>query len=743
LGGQILGSANFNSRIRNDDVRAKVSNTDMLNASAYMEYVQGRVEKIFGGAYGVYDYKDKHFRAYFDEDGHAQTGYHKPFLGNAFINFRPTDTNNPLNTVEQIYGAGQGYLGEEEEDLMQNSSYILVDVPQTMQTYQDTEIFGAGESGGVGMGVDKAVAAAPATAHKASAIIDLLSGHFKAVYGGSYQEGVTRRTVVNVPEGSTFRAEAIFGGAYGLYNEYPCDVYESNVNWNSSDALVGGYRTGIYGGNNNCRRTLYSKVNINAPVYYDKTNTYYATVYGAGYGKDTWAQYTEVNLNGNAEPTKDGARVYEVYGGGQLGRVMNKKSVDAWASEANTQATAAYTTAHDSWVALSDEEKAETPEPEAPQAIDLSLGSGYTDNGLDNNLAVARNGKKYNTNVIINQGADVCGYMYKGSLSGAYAYGGGLGDAKIANTGDVHGTTFIGLFGGKVTKDLYAAGTVGSVNNKYNVPTDDFDSPFIASANAYIEGGTARNVYGGGWEGSVGYHDGAISESTTGDILGETHVVIGKLDGTSFINGIPAIERNAYGGGEGGAVFGTTNITLYKGFIGYRHFDAVPTTDTDLEYIKVDYIKAGDETTYSDYFQEKLHDETWTGDGTNRLYDSGCIFGGGYIDNSNVDVTNVKMYGGHVRNALCGVSTRLVEPMWNSTRVMYIATSLAVAEATITLVKAVRSIPTATSSDRQKYVSMVVRLALTKVWNWVTVMSSVAAISVMCIVPMRRKVNSM
>ena len=233
LGGQILNTANFDSRLRNDAVRSKVSNTDMLNASAYIEYVQGHVEKIFGGAYGVYDYKDAHFSEYFDGNGHAKTGYHKPFLDNAFVNFRPNDTNNPLNTVQQIYGAGQGYLGEEEEDLMQNRSYILIDVPQTMQTYQDTEIFGAGESGGVGMGVDPEEAKAPATAHKASAIIDLLSGQFKAVYGGSYQEGVTRRTVVNVPEGSTFRAEAIFGGAYGLYQEYPCDVYESNINWNS------------------------------------------------------------------------------------------------------------------------------------------------------------------------------------------------------------------------------------------------------------------------------------------------------------------------------------------------------------------------------------------------------------------------------------------------------------------------------------------------------------------------------
>ena len=630
LGGQIRNTANFDSRLRNGDVRSKVYNTDMLNASAYIEYVQGRVEKIFGGAYGVYDYKSEHFRAYFDEDGHAKDGYHKPFLDNAFVNFRPNNNNNPLNTVKQIYGAGQGYLGEEEEDLMQNRSYILIDVPQIMQTYKGTEVFGAGESGGVGMGVAKATADDPDTAHKASAIIDLLSGQFKAVYGGSYQEGVTRRTVVNVPTGSTFRAEAIFGGAYGLYEWFPCDVWEANVNWSSSDALVGGYRTGLYGGNNNCRRTFYGRVNVNAPVYYDKTNGYLATVYGAGYGKDTWSQYTEVNLNNNA-------RVYEVYGGGQLGRVMNKKTVDAWAPGAYDEALAA-------WNALPEEERAVTP---MPQVFDLSIGTtgtAYTDNGLDDPLATARNGKKYNTNVIINQGADVCGYMFNGSLSGAYAYGGGLGDVNVPNTGDVHGTTYIALLGGKVTKDLYAAGTVGSVNNKYDIANDDFNQPFIASANAYIEGGTARNVYGGGWRGSVGYHVGAIDASRAGDILGETNVIIGKKDGDSFINGLPAVERNAYGGGEGGAVFGTTNITLNKGFIGYRHFSSVPTTDTDLDYIQVG----------SDYYQEKLHDETWSGDGSNRLYDSGCIFGGGYIDNSSVDFTKVKMYGGVVRNSLFG-----------------------------------------------------------------------------------------
>ena len=677
LGGCIIGGTevlkenkNFKSHINNGSLdgvykynATSNANPTHLYADAYIEYIQGRVEKIFGGCYGVYDYTDPLFGKYFydknvlDKDlpagkerGQARDGYCKPKLDHAFINFRPMDVNNPLNTVGQIYGAGQGILGEKEENTLQNSSYILIDVPQTMKNFKGTEIFGAGECGGVGMYYD--LSGANSDYDKASAIIDLLSGEVKATYGGSYKEGITRRTVVNVPTGSTIKLEKIFGGAYGVRNDVACDVYESNVNWNSADAIVGNYQTGIYGGNNAYRRTLYSKVNISAPVYYDKGNEYYATVYGAGFGEDTWAQYTEVNLNGNEDPAKDGAKVYEVYGGSQLGKVMNKKSVDAWKTDADTKATAAYTTAHAAWEAAyeADPENTTDPEPQKPNSIPLLL-EGYTDNGLANALATY----KYNTNVRINKGAVVCGYMYNGKLSGAYAYGGGLGDAKKESSGDVYGTTFIGLYGGRVVKDIYAAGTVGSVNNRFNVAKDDFDNDFIATANAYIEGGTTRNVYGGGWEGSVGYHVGDAFASTAGDIPGETNVVIGILkdnletsDGTNdfyFYHGIPSIERNAYGGGEGGAVWGSTHVTFNNGYIGYT-YNPSGSDDSDTENI-------------DEHYEEKIIDETVTDtDGhvqpNSNLDDSGCIFGGGYIDNSNVDVTNIKMYGGHVRNAIFG-----------------------------------------------------------------------------------------
>ena len=101
---------------------------------------------------------------------------------------------------------------------------------------------------------------------KASAIIDLMRGNIGAAYGGSLSEGVTRRTVVNVPTGSTINIGSIFGGAYGEDIYKPCDVIEAHVEYHSADAVLVNNRPrvennvtlgnplmlgAIYGGNNN------------------------------------------------------------------------------------------------------------------------------------------------------------------------------------------------------------------------------------------------------------------------------------------------------------------------------------------------------------------------------------------------------------------------------------------------------------------------------------------------------------
>ena len=576
LGGHILGTGNFEHYVL-PETRSKIHSADVLNASAYVGFFQGRIVDIFGGCNGNYDYSG---------DEYYQT-VKKPFLDNAFINICPRDHND--NEIKNyIFGAGLGREGERAGDKMQNRSYILIDIPDDLERFKHLQVFGAGSYDGLGMGVAKNVADNPATADEASAIIDLLHGQIDAVYGASFNEGITRRAIVNIPSGSTIKLNNIFGGAYGLSNDKPCDAYEAHVNWNSSDAQV---KNAIYGGNNNARRTFYGFVNINDIVYSDKEKDYQATVYGAGYGENTWSQYTEVNLN-------EGATVYEVYGGGNAGKVLNKESVTAWKASDGTLYT--------------------------------SLPEGYTDNGLNSSLVTANSlSSKTNTNVNIYRGATVNGYCY----------GGGLGE-----TATVSGTTFIGLLGGKVVKDLYAGGTSGAVMNAYETQNN---TTFTAKTNAYILGGSVRNVYGGGWKGSVGKHVGDITASSSTDIDGETNVVVGirKEYASNFANygfycGVPTIERNVYSGGEGGAVYGTANLTINNGYIGYVYHPLWQDDPT---------------TAWNEHYEKKLHDETWTDHvGLNRLVGSGNAFGGGYIDNSSVDFTNIKMYGGYVRNSVFG-----------------------------------------------------------------------------------------
>ncbi len=708
LGGRILGKVDFSAKV-NPETLSKVYQYDasknptpaVLTASSYTEYVQGRVDNIFGGCYGDYDYSDLHYKDYTyyaGEEGipegkkagmSRREDFYKPRLDNAFVNFKPN--TNARNTVSRVFGAGQGHTLDSDRDIMQNRSYILIDVPQDLSNYTGMEVFGSGASTGLGMkdtfnGLDASPTLYTADKDKYSAIIDLARGQIAAAYGGSFHEGITRRTLVNVMKGSTIQLGSIFGGAYGEVTLKPCDVYEANVEYhsdvakliyspvrtekdnNNNDVVLGDsrYKGAIYGGNNQERRTIYGKINIDAPVLQQhyKYGLTKATVYGAGCGANTWSEYTEVNLN-------DGAQVYEVYGGGEAGRVINAESVQAYMNNPKWLSVSDLTEVSDArWIAAWKMGGGYDPVGFETQFSNGSI-TGYSGNASTNlNNSLARTAEvddratktnKYNTNVIINKGAYVANY----------AYGGGLGTEGVDGSGGVYGTTYIALLGGRVNKDIYAAGTSGDVCDIFGTKN------FTASATAYIQGGSVRNVYGGGWEGSVGKHTGAtvtvggktktliFAGPTTDDILGETHVVIGKTDGTSFTDGLPAIERNAYGGGEGGAVFGTTHLTLYNGFIGYRRYDVAPGTAGKTEWASgIASIKKGD-----DYYYEKLNDETWDAsqsrsvtqssswtpaDSLNRLKDSGCLFGGGYVDNSSVDDSNVKMYGGHVRNAIFG-----------------------------------------------------------------------------------------
>ena len=639
LGGSVLGSndTDFADRIR-EEVKGMVDDKykeQVKKVKAYTEYTQGRVDRIFGGSYGGYDYKDEICQDHVQKD--EANNMKKPYVHNTFVNIRPN--TNASNAIEKVFGAGEGYSGDRDGDKSQDHSYVLIDIPDGITNFANTEIFGAGAFNGLGMNVPAAnTFAENYDLNEVSAIIDLTRGTVAAAYGGSYAEGVTRRTVVNVPKESSINITNIFGGAYGTNILPPCDVYESNVNYmnTSENARVTG---AVYGGNNSERRTLYAHVNISSPVWSDKAKGYLAKIYGAGKGVDTWAEYTEVNL-------KKGAKVYEAYGGGEMGHVLNSSSVMKYMQTYKEKPSPDIASKDPKWskperwtgtVGSSDLKPEYLDAWKADWKAAWTFGDYYASRGeytqyyankyinLENTALVRkaemddRTGSEktytYNTNVIINEGATVTNYTY----------GGGYGSTADAMSGDVYGSTYVALLGGTVNKDIYAAGTAGSVDDLFGVgPKSDANpSGFIATANAYVESGTLRNVYGGGWRGSVGYN--ADFTTTEGDILGESHVVVGKLDGTSFLNGIPAVNRNVYGGGEGGGIFGTAYVTINNGRIGYRYEDG-------------NYV-------------ENLDDAA---PGDNLLDESGNVFGGGYVANSYVDVSKVDVYGGVIRGGLYG-----------------------------------------------------------------------------------------
>ena len=632
FGGTIWGEYedgyNYIARLRNaaeiSQLHGYTSGTpDVLKSSTYVEYLIGHVDSIFGGGYGSYDYNDTELYGV----GTAMPGQHS-----SFVNIRPKD--HAKNALKAVFGGGTGYPGNRDDDKAQDRSYVLIDIPDGKETFKDMEAFGAGSYNGLGMRYHLDTESGKtldeddnpiSNLDEASAIVDLLHGRIHNAFGGSYQEGVTRRTVVNVPAESTIQIDSIYGGAYGKYILPPCDVYETQVNYKntSENAQVFG---AIFGGNNNQRRSLFTKVNISSPVYSNKAKGYTGTVYGAGRGVNTWAEHTEVNL-------LKGANVYDVYGGGEMGHVLSAESVQKYMETFKDSPSAAILAEDPTWSKASPEDwhkawKAAwtlgsyyvpgASNDETPSTAFKNYATNKATNldriskreELDDNTAAQLAGKdvkKFNANVIVNEGATVSGY----------AYGGGLGSSSVASSGDVWGRTYVAVLGGEVKKDVYGGGRAGSVCNQFSI------DGFTASANAYVQGGTARNVYGGGYEGHVGSHAGAISASYAADLLANANVAIGKSGTNTFVGGAPAITRNVYGGGEGGSVYGTSHVSLNNGYIGYRY--------TDKKYVEeLDDQKPGD------------------------LDLSGNVFGGGYVINRYVDDTVIDMFGGQVRGSLYG-----------------------------------------------------------------------------------------
>ena len=640
----VYGGNDFGGIIRGDRNHYTVTTRpvfeeELKRSSTYVKYIQGRVDSIFGGNYGYYNYADRIFKDYTDAEGTPLKDeggnpiFSFPHLNNnSFVHFIPVD--NSSNKVNYIFGGSAGFPGNVNlNDAMQKEAYVLIDDTQTkdVNRFANVDVYGGGAFAGVGL---SASVGAGRTA------VDLFSGSFHNVYGGCNREGLVGYARVNVPSGSTVKVNALFGGGKGydpdlfvgtnaVLAERYCDHYVTCVDYQGKDAIV---NDAIYGGNENCRISCDTYINIGVPVM--QSSGYQATVYGAGYGRKTVSGRTNVFMN-------NGSNAYKVFGGGRDGNAFNFASLKVWLanqfSTAGSSTVAADVTAYGDILrnfseyisgreADPDHDIEELPSHPINLPSDIGTyvnASGVYDGTYTNDILT---GDYHQTNVHIMNGGNVSGY----------AYGGGFGtDAVVA------GTTFIELKGGNVDRDIYGGGQGGPVFDEFELAKDeDATNDFVATTNVVIEGGMARNVYGGGYLGHVGKHcktvdgkivEAAINESNAGDIPAVANVTIGKVDGTGFYDGVPAIQRNVYGGGEGGSVYGTANLTINNGYIGYRYKNTATSGASNYQYV------------------EELDDQK-----PNAIELAGNAFGGGYVVNSYVDNANVKMYGGTLRGSLYG-----------------------------------------------------------------------------------------
>ena len=631
----VYGGNDFGGTIRGNRnhymvTQRPVFENELKASSTYVKYIQGRVDSIFGGNYGSYNYADPIFKDYTYSSGEEsypegksagapREGFSFPHLNdNSFVHFVPADNSN--NQANFIFGGSEGFPGHRKlNNSMQTDTYVLIDDTQTKDAnrFANVDIYGGGAFAGVG-GTESTLGAG-------RTVVDLFAGSFHNVYGGCNQEGLVGYTRVNVPSVSTAKVNAIFGGGKGydpalfvgdkvVLAGHLCDHYVTCIDFKSKDVIV---EDAIYGGNENSRIACDTYINIEAPVM--QSNGYQATVYGAGYGKKTVAGRTNVFMN-------NGSNAYKVFGGGRDGNAFNFVSLRQWLTNQFRIAEG------DDEADVSDKVTAYglvlnnfgTYLATHPINLPTNIGTYVNEETKEYNGTYTNDiltGDYHQTNVHIMNGGNVSGY----------AYGGGYGtDAVVA------GTTYIELKGGNVDRDIYGGGQGGPVFDEFGLGT----SVFTAKTNVYIEGGMARNVYGGGYLGHVGKHcktvdgkivEAAINESNANDIPAIANVTIGKVDGTSFYNGVPAIMRNVYGGGEGGSVYGTANLTINNGYVGYRYKNTATSGSAVYEYV------------------EELDDQK-----PNAIEKAGNAFGGGYVVNSYVDNANVTMYGGTLRGSLYG-----------------------------------------------------------------------------------------
>lgn len=593
FGGKIIGSKKWTLDDQEKTVRSQT----------YVQYLSGKVGRaIYGGSYGSYKYTDNtiyteaplskpEFTAALTDDA--------DIVRNTFVDIASQSTNandiigseNSASTLTLVAGGGRGYKGLPEYVKVEKTYVLLRGANRT--TPMAHRVYGGGNLSTVG-----------------ETLVEAYSGNYSQIFGGTHgvlteAEGDTETSYDNVA--------SVINIYDGLEND-KMDIFGAGANSGTTGSttinLYGGTMRDVHGGAFTEGYT--TATNIKVPA---ESTAQVNALFGGGLGREE-GRPCDVGQS-NITYASAGAKVETgIYGGNHTARVTKNSNIVINVPVVNSledlqpvygAGLGKFTVSGFTNIDL-----------ESGAKVSYVYGGGeegkvynhyqYIDNDDDNdnenlfaNYPEARhahwtNENADNTLIKINKGATVTNNVY----------GGGKGTVAYTS-----GKTRVQLLGGSVEGDIYGGGDAGAMPQMADSLKGYISGKSqTISTLCEIKGGEVRNVFGGGFKGNTD---------------GNTYVTIGVGGKYKFEDGVPTIQRSAYGGGEMAKVTGTSTVDMWNGYVGYEYVDG------DFKPL-LDLNKADD----------------------NLLKQNGNLYGAGYGEGAVVMTTKVNLHGGVIRNGLYG-----------------------------------------------------------------------------------------
>ena len=601
FGGQIIGSNTW-------DIEEDVQNKS-VTSQTYVQYLSGKIGRaIYGGSYGSYDYNNK--TCYPENvDGEPVTRpVSAPTLSSTFVDIASQSTNpndiigsdNSESILTLVAGGGRGYKGLPEY-VKVDKTYVLLR-GKNRTTPMAHRIYGGGNLSSVG-----------------ETLVEAYSGNYSQIFGGTHG-------VLTEAEGD---ADTSYDNVASVINIYDglendkMDIFGAGANSGTTGKIVdeklvgttinllGGTMRDVHGGAFTEGYTSVTHINVPA------TSTAQANaLFGGGLGSEE-GRPCDVGVSNITYRSADASVEAGIYGGNHTARVTKNTNIviNAPVIDSNGDLQPVYgaglgelTVSGFTSIDLQPEAKVANVYGGGEEGKVYNHYSYYNNTGAISNFYSGTGASKHahwetndnadNTLIAIREGAVVTNNVY----------GGGKGTVAYAS-----GKTHVQLLGGSVEGDIYGGGDAGAMP-RMSSTTHGFmegqESKQIIATYCQIDGGEVRNVFGGGFKGNT---------------EGDTYVTIGVRGKDEFEDGVPTIQRSAYGGGEMAKVTGTATVNMWNGYIGYEYVGG------DFKPL-LDLKKADD----------------------NLLKQNGNLYGAGYGEGAVVMQTFVNLHGGVIRNGLYG-----------------------------------------------------------------------------------------